>query len=74
MMTELPPDLITELKRMRQVPEEFTGAVANCGWCHAEGIGTAVVLSHPKCPEAGKWCPVHGWWYFESPQLPPKDR
>jgi hypothetical protein len=69
---ELPEALIKELTRMRRDPAEFTGVVANCNWCGPEGKNIAIVLGHQDCAEAGKWCPTHGWWYFESPQIPPK--
>ena len=68
--TELPTDLISELKRMRRNPIEFTRLqTSRCKLCYRK---CAIDLGHPLNPQnAGTWCSVHGWLSFNSATIRP---
>ncbi len=68
------PALTAELARMRRNPTEFAvlSSNAKCKLCYKK---TAVDLGHPLNPaNAGCWCPVHGWLFFDSVAIPPTER
>jgi hypothetical protein len=68
--TSLPVKLTDELRRMRREPSAFTvNGRVKCGLgC---GKGAAYSLTHPQVANAGTWCAVHGWIFFDSERLPP---
>ena len=64
-----PEALDKELRRMRRDPSEFK--VTGIGKCQFCGQKLAVRLTHPLSPEAGTWCPVNGWLFFDSVAIRP---
>ncbi len=70
----VPQELVSELRLMRQNPDNFyLRGRSCCLFCGGTGQKNAYQLGHPKSIEAGTWCPEHGWLSFDSPQLPPTE-
>lgn len=75
MPIQLPEALLTEIVTMRRNPRNFrvTGMVT-CSLAPAICKKSAFRLTHPDAANAGSWCPVHGWLFFDSVALPPTER
>ena len=69
----LPDALRRELTTMRRKPEGYS--VVKMVKCNL-GCGKlkAYSLTHADSENAGTWCPVHGWLFFDSVALPPAER
>jgi hypothetical protein len=68
----MPEQLRAELQRMKRDPREF--AVLRKMTCKFCGTRTAFELGHAATDNAGSFCPVHGWVYFNSVKIPPVDQ
>ena len=69
----IPDALQRELTTMRRNPEGYSVVKrVNCKL----GCGKAMAysLTHPESKEAGTWCAVHGWLFFDSVTLVPTER
>jgi len=72
---ELPAELAAELTKMRRNPALFKIQQAiQCKFCGKPKTGLALI--NAKFPErqAGSWCPIHGWLFFDSVAFPPTER
>jgi hypothetical protein len=69
----IPDALHAELARMRRAPDGFSVVrMVKCSMgC---GKAKAYSLTHADSVNAGTWCAVHGWLYFDSVALPPTER
>ncbi len=71
---ELPLELQAELTKMRRNPASFHfKRRVKCSLSDKTGAKSAYQIGHADSPEAGTWCPEHGWLSFDSPQLPPTE-
>lgn len=69
----IPDALQRELTTMRRVPDGYS--VVKMVKCSLGcGKGKAYSLTHPDSENAGTWCAVHGWLFFDSVALPSTER
>lgn len=67
--TEMPPELVNELRKMRRDPAEFQVlGVVHCRFCSEK---KSIEIAHANSPSCGAWCPTHGFIYFDSVRVPP---
>jgi hypothetical protein len=71
METAIPGILDFELNLMRRKAAEFRVLkMVKCKFgC---GKGSAYTLGHPASRNAGTWCPIHGWLFFDSVKIQPE--
>ncbi|HLA11395.1 MAG TPA: hypothetical protein VJ023_12485 [Pyrinomonadaceae bacterium] len=67
-MDPMPEGLKRELRLMRRNPAEFT--VLRKGRCKCR-MKNAFDLGHPVPLNAGSWCLIHGWLFFDSVKIRP---
>ena len=69
---EMPPELATAISTMRRDPLEFTVlGMSKCRFCYK---ASAFDLGHELNPtNAGCWCPVHGWLWFDASTILPTE-
>lgn len=69
--TALPNDLISALIKMRRDPCLF--AVLRMTQCKFGcGKNSVFAITHPRSNEAGAWCEIHGWIFFDSVKIRPR--
>ena len=69
----IPDALRRELATMRRNPDGYS--VVRMVKCSLGcGKGKAYSLTHADSENAGTWCPIHGWLFFDSVVLPPTER
>lgn len=73
--TRLPNELEAELRKMRRNPADFSVLSMNkCKFCSKPKSAHHLINAKFGDQIVGSWCPVHGWLFFNSVELPPTER